>query len=101
MCLSHITDNGVKYQDLEFVDALTRKKSVYQARVYTGTIRLKSGFSNSSTNTVNLSIWFQDDIPYPGVDLAVLKPQTEDLYPDETREGLKSGAFATLFQKVV
>jgi hypothetical protein len=71
MCLSHISDGNVKYQDREFTDGLTREKSVYQARVYTGNIILNCGFPPFSlgSNTVNASIWFQDEIPFPGVDL--------------------------------
>ena len=44
MCISHISDTGVKYEDMEFVDHITREKNIYQARVYTGTIRLTTSF---------------------------------------------------------
>lgn len=57
MCLSHISDNGIKYQDIEYVDPLTKRKNVYQARIYTGIIKLKSSFSTSN-NKLNVSIWF-------------------------------------------
>jgi len=58
MCLSHIGDNSVSYLDLDFVDPLTKEKTLYQARVYTGTIKLSSSFWPHSINTVNCSIWF-------------------------------------------
>ena len=29
MCLSHIGENGVAYQDLDFVDPLTKQKTLY------------------------------------------------------------------------
>jgi hypothetical protein len=40
MCLAQIASHNVKYEDLEFVDPSTKEKYQYQARVYTGTIRL-------------------------------------------------------------
>lgn len=101
MCLSHIGDNGIGYQDLEFVDPLTKEKTLYQARVYTGTIKLSSSFWPHSINTVNCSVWFQDDIPYPGVDLSKLKPKKEDTYPEEIVEHLKSDAYMSTFERVV
>lgn len=57
-CLSHVADNGVAYQDLEFVDPATKEKITYQARVYTGNIKLNSAFWPNSNNNVNYSVWF-------------------------------------------
>ena len=40
MCLKEI--NGQLYEDKEFIDPITKEKTVYQARVYTGKVKLKS-----------------------------------------------------------
>jgi hypothetical protein len=61
---------------------------VYQARVYKGSIRLNSSFWPNSSNTVHTAVWFQEDLPYPGVDLQKLKPKTQDSYPDDIAEFL-------------
>ena len=58
MCLAQIASHNVKYEDLEFVDPSTKEKYQYQARVYTGTIRLQSAYWPNAVNTVNASIWF-------------------------------------------
>jgi hypothetical protein len=44
-------------------------------------MRLQSAFWPNSVNSINCSCWFQEDLPYPGVDLSKLKPKTQDLYP--------------------
>jgi len=36
---------------------------------------------NNSANIINCSIWFQEDLPYPGVDLSKLKPKIGETYP--------------------
>ena len=78
MCLSGIADSNVKYEDREFFDEVTKEKKIYQARVSTKTVRLQNAFNPSSNNTVNCSCWFQEDLPFPGVNLAKLKPKVED-----------------------
>jgi hypothetical protein len=83
MCLSHIASNKVKYEDHEFTDPVTREKYPYQARVYTENVTLLSSFWQNAKNQVNCSIWFQEDLPFPGVDLSKLKPKTSDSYPLE------------------
>jgi hypothetical protein len=76
MCLALIQKEGDGYIDQEFYDPVRKEKHTYQSRVYTGPIKLDSAFWPNSINTVNCSIWFQEDLPYPGVDLLKLKPKT-------------------------
>ena len=78
MCLSGIAEGNVKYEDREFIDEVTKEKKIYQARVSTKTFRLHSAFHPNSNNTVNCSCWFQEDLPFPGVNLAKLKPKEAD-----------------------
>jgi len=40
VCLSSIAGHSVSYQDQEFTDPITKEKYQYQARVFTGTIKL-------------------------------------------------------------
>ena len=40
VCLSHIAENNNNYQDLDFVDPLTKQKTTYQARVHTEVLKL-------------------------------------------------------------
>lgn len=82
VCLSQIANN-VQYQDREFVDPISKKKTVYQARVHNETVKLQSSFWFNANNLVTLSVWFQDDLPYPGVDLSKLEPQIHDKFPEE------------------
>ena len=88
MCLSEIAAHSVSYQDQEFVDPIDKKKYIYAARVYTGTIRLASSIRPNSVNSVSCSIWFQDELPFPGVDLSKLKPKLMDSYPLPVKDGL-------------
>jgi len=101
MCLSHIAENQVQYQDLDFTDPLTKEKTQYQARVYTGTIRLSSSFWPHSVNSVNCSVWFQDDIPFPGVDLTKLKPRAGDTYHEDLVEHIRSNEFRSIYERVI
>lgn len=80
MCLSNIGSPGIKYEDIEFQDPITKAVTKYQARVYKGSVRLDSAFWPSSNN-VHCNIWFQQDLPYPGVDLTKLRPKKSDSYP--------------------
>ena len=73
MCLKEIAASNVKYEDQEFLDPITKKKTQYQARVATSTVKLSSSMWPNSYNTVNCSCWFQEDLPYPGVDLSKLR----------------------------
>jgi hypothetical protein len=88
MCLQNIASHSVQYEDQEFIDPITKSKEVYQARVYKGNIRLTSQFWANSNNIVHTSCWFQEDLPYPGVDLSKLKPKTKDSYPQDIEEYL-------------
>jgi hypothetical protein len=64
---------------------------VYPARVYSGSIRLKSAFQDvSSDNIVKCEIWFQEDLPVPGVDLSKLKPKLNDTYPNSLKQDIMS-----------
>ena len=58
MCVSNIANKKTAYQDMEYFDPSTKESITYQARVYTGTMRLSSAFWGNSVNTVNCSIWF-------------------------------------------
>lgn len=58
LCLSHIADNSVKYEDKEFIEPITKKKSQYQARVMTATVKLTSSFWFNSNNQINVCCWF-------------------------------------------
>jgi hypothetical protein len=83
------------------VDPATKKKDVYQARVYTGKILLQSAFWPSTVNTVICSIWFQDDLPYPGVDLTKLKPKLSDSYPISLIDGIKKNNYVNKYKKIL
>lgn len=101
MCISQIAGHSVKYEDQEFTDPVTKEKYLYQARVYTGTIRLQSSFWPNSVNNVNCSVWFQADLPYPGVDLTKLKPRQSDVYPMEIVDYIKNNEFLRKYEEVL
>ena len=101
MCLSNIASNLVKYQDIEFTDPTTRIKYTYQARQFTGSIRLQSSFWPNSVNSVNCSVWFQEDLPFPGVDLTKLKPKQGDSYPTDVADNLLKGRFKKNYEEVL
>ena len=96
MCLAHIASPKVKYEDQEFIDPITKDKTPYQARVYKDNIKLTSAFWPSSVNSVNVSVWFQEDLPFPGVDLSKLKPKKADKFPsEEIRDYIRDGSYKT------
>ena len=101
MCLSNIASNTVKYEDQEFTDPVTREKYTYQARVYTDLIKLQSSFWPNSINSVNCSIWFQEDLPFPGVDLSKLRPSKGDIYPREIAEYIDKETYDKIFRAVI
>ena len=101
MCLSLIQSDGDGYIDQEFYDPLRKEKHLYQSRVYTGPIKLQSAFWPNSINTVNCSIWFQEDLPYPGVDLLKLKPKTADTYPISITPYLRNNEYGHVYNRVL
>lgn len=101
MCLSHIASNKVKYEDHEFTDPVTREKYPYQARVYTENVTLLSSFWQNAKNQVNCSIWFQEDLPFPGVDLSKLKPKTSDSYPLDIAPFIHDKQYLKKFNQVI
>ena len=48
-----------------------------------------------------MSTWFQEDLPYPGVDLSKLKPKTSDSYPVSLAPFIKNKKFLHKFQEVI
>jgi hypothetical protein len=42
-------------------------------------------------------MWFQEDLPFPGVDLTKLKPKTSDSYPPSIEADLKTGLLKSKF----
>ena len=51
---------------------------------------------------MNCSIWFQPDLPQPGVDLSKLKPKKTDSYPTEDlKNELEGGHFKDNFDEVI
>jgi hypothetical protein len=82
-CLKDIASSKAKVEDVEFIDPISQEKTTYQTRVFHGNIRLESSFWPHAANSVSTSIWFQKDLPRPGVDLSKLKPRREDVYPDK------------------
>ncbi len=70
VCLREI--HFQKFEDKQFTDDRTKQKISYQCRVYTATTKLQSAFFDSANSVVTLSMWFQPEVPYPGVDLGKL-----------------------------
>lgn len=73
----------------------------YQSRVFTDTIKLTSSFWPTSTNTVNCSVWFQDELPFPGVDLNKLKPRNSDQYPPSIIHYIEKDHFVNYYQEII
>ena len=91
-----------KFEDKHFTDERTKQKIGFQCRVYSTTLKLQSAFVDTSNSQVNLSVWFQPEVPYPSVDLGRLRAKEEDAYPSEEIEaGLKKGEFTSRFNQVL
>ncbi len=78
-----------KFEDKHFLDSRTKEKVSFQSRVYSTKLQLSSAFLDTTNSSLQLSIWFQPEIPYPSVDLSRIKVLTEDVYPKEYEAGLK------------
>jgi hypothetical protein len=48
-----------------------------------------------------LSCWFQDELPFPGVDLSLLKPKEGDVYPEDIIEFLEDRTFENNFLGII
>lgn len=64
-------------------------------RIYNGKITLNSAFNDASSCNLHFGMWFQPDIPNPGVDLSKLRGNDTDVYPYDIKNKLKDGVFAT------
>jgi len=92
-------DSDVK----NFKDTLSRKKIRHITRIYNGKANLKSAFNDSTSCYIHYGMWFQPDIPNPGVDLSKLFDKKEDSYPYELEKKLIStedGFFADWDMKI-
>lgn len=93
------------FQDRTFTDKKTRERVDYQSRVHNEGVRLSSAFQRTGMSTVDVQVWFQQEIPYPDVDLGELKPLAENVYPREiasevsTGDGSAASIFAAPFFK--
>lgn len=56
---------------------------------------------NNSANIINCSIWFQEDLPYPGVDLSKLKPKIGETYPASIAQFIQDTTFEKNYEIVV
>ncbi len=95
VCLREI--HFQKFEDKQFTDDRTKQKISYQCRVYTTTTKLQSAFFDTANSAVTLSLWFQPELPYPGVDLSKLQPKTEDSFPAEIEKNIKAGTYLSRF----
>jgi len=50
---------------------------------------------------VTCSVWFQEDLPFPGVDLSKLKPKTEDLLPSDLRDLIVEKKFEDIYWEIL
>jgi hypothetical protein len=46
-------------------------------------------------------VWFQEDLPFPGVDLTKLKPKQGDSYPPDVADNLIKGRFKKNYEDVL
>ena len=46
-------------------------------------------------------MWFQEDLPFPGVDLTKLKPKQGDSYPPDVADNLIKGRFKKNYEDVL
>jgi hypothetical protein len=44
-------------------------------------MKLQSAFFDKANSNITLSIWFQPEVPYPGVELNKLKMKEKDILP--------------------
>ena len=50
---------------------------------------------------MNCSIWFQEDLPFPGVDLLKLRPKNGDAFPNSIKNDIVNNRFFKVFTKIV
>ncbi len=70
-----------KFVDRKFVDSKTRRQITFQTRVLYETGQLVSSFRDKHNPKVEMQIYFQQELPYPDVDLSILKGSSLDKYP--------------------
>jgi hypothetical protein len=77
---------SVEADEKTFRDTLERKKVRIMTRIFNGKVGLKSAFNDASSCSIQFGMWFQPDIPNPGVDLSKLYDVKEDQYPHELKD---------------
>eukprot|EP00347_Sterkiella_histriomuscorum_P007723 403347806 len=74
VCLSAL--HNQKFDDKVFTDEKTKQK-------------------------IRLSMWFQPEVPYPGVDLNKLRPKDEDTLPPDLEHGIRSQKYQIRFKQII
>jgi len=76
-------------QDKQFIDKKTKQRIDYQSRVLFEKAKLQSSLLKGVSNlTVELSMWFQPELPFPEIDLGSIKDSSFDVLPLELSKSL-------------
>ena len=86
-----------------YKDTVTKKRIRHHTRIYNGKINLKSAFHDTSSCNLFFGMWFQHEIPNPGVDLSKLYGSSgrDEDFPSDIKQKLIDQDFKVKFENEI